>query len=122
MFSSMRGKDDGKWEAMNREVISRLDAGQTGQALTLARELFDYSRKAYGRKHKRTANALNNLGFILMMEGKLDEAESSLLAGLELGEKVYGKSSREVGFVNANLSMLYMRKSGEIKNAREAKG
>lgn len=112
-------KDDARWESMNREVIALMQCGKTSRALALARELFEYSRKAYGRKHKKTANAINNLGFILTMEGELEEAESFLLAGLDICEKVYGKSSREAAFVNANLSRLYMRKSEDITPAPE---
>ena len=107
-------KDDGKWEGMNREVIALMEEKKTGAALALARELYEYSRKAYGRKHKKTANAINNLGFILTMEGEFQEAESCLLAGLEISEKVYGKASREVALLNANLSRLYSRKSEDI--------
>ncbi len=108
------GRDEAKWEGMNREVIALMHGGKTGEALALARELYGYSRKAYGRKHERTANAINNLGFILTQEGKFDEAESCLLAGLEISEKLFGKSSREVALVNANLSRLYSRKSEDI--------
>ncbi len=111
MFLPSRRKDDARWESLNMEVIALLQGGQTTRALALARELLEYSLKAYGRKHKKTANAINNLGFILTMEGELEEAESFLLAGLDICEKVYGKSSREAALLNANLSRLYMRKS-----------
>ncbi|MDA8169887.1 MAG: tetratricopeptide repeat protein [Nitrospiraceae bacterium] len=113
MFSLSK-KDDEKWAAMNGQVAALVKEKKAADALSIARELFEWSRKAYGRKHRKTVNAANNLGFVLTINGKLDEAESCLLSALEMTEAVCGKLSMEAALLNANLSRLYKSKAEEL--------
>ncbi len=102
--------DDQEWEALNREVVQLTRDNSMDQALAAAEKLFGLSRKAFGRRHKHTVTALNNLGIIHTLRREFDEAESCLLAALQMSEKVSGEISQEVAVVNMNLAKLYMAK------------
>jgi len=106
--------DDALWEESNKKVMSLARAKQIDEALAVARELYEYSRKGYGKHHQKTVKAINNLGYILTQKRDFDGAESYLLMALQICEKIYGKFSKEVGFVNVNLAKLYKAKAEEI--------
>ena len=102
--------NDQEWEALNREVVQLTRDNSMDQALASAEKLFGLSRKAFGRRHNHTVTALNNLGIIHTLRREFDEAESYLLAALQMSEKASGPHSQEVAVVNMNLAKLYMAK------------
>jgi tetratricopeptide (TPR) repeat protein len=106
--------DDALWEETNKKVLGLARAKQFDEALAVAQELYEYSRKGYGKKHQKTVKAINNLGYILTQKRDFDGAESYLLMALQICEKIYGKFSKEVAFVNVNLARLYKAKAEEI--------
>lgn len=108
--------DSEKWDGMNKRVLMLAKEKNLDEALTAAHELYKIAVKHYGKKHKNTATALNNLGFINMLKKDFDEAESYLLMALQVSEKVHGRFSKEVAVVNMNLAKLYMTKAKEINN------
>lgn len=108
--------DSEKWNEMNKMVLMLAKEKKLDEALTAAHELYKSALKDFGKKHKNTATALNNLGFINMFKKNFDEAESYLLMALQVSEKVHGRFSREVAVVNMNLGKLYMTKAKEINN------
>jgi tetratricopeptide (TPR) repeat protein len=111
-----RKPDEGKWEEINKEVLRLTKEKKLDEAIPLAAELFSYSKKFYGKRHEKTVVALNNLGYIYTIKKEFDEAESYLLLALQTSERVYGKYSREVAFVNMNLAKLYVAKATEIED------
>ena len=106
--------DDNKWQEMNKEVLRLTAEKDLDKALCSAGELFEYTKKSYGSKHKNTVIALNNLGIINMVREDFDEAESYLLSALQVSEKVSGRSSKEVSMINMNLAKLYAAKANKI--------
>ena len=108
--------DPEKWDEMNKMVLNLTKEKKLEEALSAAKELYKEALKNYGKKHKNTVTALNNLGFINMLKKDFDEAESYLLMALQVSEKVYGRFSKEVAVVNMNLGKLYMLKAKEIKD------
>jgi hypothetical protein len=106
--------DDNKWREMNQEVLRLTTERKMDEALRSAGELFEYTKRSYGKKHKNTVIALNNLGIINMAREDFDEAESYLLSALEVSEKVSGRLSKEVSMINMNLAKLYAAKSNKI--------
>jgi uncharacterized protein HemY len=108
-------RDEKKWDEMNKMVITLISEKKIDEAHGVAVELFNYSRKYYGKSHGNTATALNNLGFLGIMKKDFDKAESYLLMALQVSEKAYGKDSREVAVVDMNLAKLYVAKAREIQ-------
>lgn len=108
--------DPEKWDEMSKMVLNLTKEKRLDEALAAANELYKMALKNYGKKHKNTVTALNNLGFINMLKKDFDEAESYLLMALQVSEKVYGRFSKEAAVVNVNLSKLYMAKAKEISN------
>jgi len=106
--------DDALWEETNKKVIALARADKADEALAVAKELYEYSRKAYGKHHEKTVKAINNLGYVMTQKRDFDGAESYLLMALQISEKTYGKFSKEVAFVNMNLAKMYKAKADEI--------
>lgn len=106
--------DDALWEESNRKVIALARENNADEALAVAKELYEYSVKAYGKKHEKTIKAINNLGYILTKKKDFEVAESYLLMALQISEKTCGKFSKEVAFVNMNLAKLYKARADEI--------
>jgi hypothetical protein len=119
-FGGKKEIDHSKWDEMNRMVVKLISEKKIKDAEAVAQELFNYSKDCYGKRHGNTATALNNLGFIGIMQKEFDKAESYLLMALQVTEKAYGKDSREAAVVNVNLAKLYMAKAREISAVEHA--
>lgn len=109
--------DEQEWEELNREVVTLTNDNKMDEALATGLELFRTSKKCFGKKHRHTVTALNNLGTIHTMRKEFSEAESYLLAALQMSEKVSGEMSIEVAVVNMNLANLYSVKAKTISEA-----
>jgi tetratricopeptide (TPR) repeat protein len=110
-----KDSDEGEWETMNLEVIGQTRNRRYGEALHLALELADYTRRNFGRRSPQMVTALNNVGLIYVFLEKYEEAESHLLAALQLCEEVHGKHNEEAAAVNRNLALLYQAKTRKIE-------
>ena len=119
MWSKKTKKDDEKWEDINREVARLTKEKKVNEALNFAQELFDYTKKYYGKKHKKTIVALNNLGIINILRKDFDEAEAYLLLALQLSEKMSGKHTEQTSMINMNLSKLYSARAIVINDINE---
>ena len=117
MWFLRKQPDDGRWEEMNSEVVALTREQNLDKALSAGKDLFAYSKKAYGKKHGNTVTSLNNLGIIHTLRKEFDEAEAYLLAALQLSEKVNGRISKEVLIVNMNLARLYTAKATWINDS-----
>jgi len=92
------------------------------EALDLARDVFDYTRKCYGKKDRKTIVALNNIGTVNLLKKNFDEAEAHLLLALQLSEKVSGKEGRQASMINMNLAELYSARAKSIRENIEVFG
>lgn len=81
-----------------------------------------YLRQAFAiwegdpRFEGNVASCASNLGQVLFLEGRLQEAEGLYKKSLAIGEKTYGPNSPELSPVLNNMGMLYERK-GDLKQA-----
>jgi tetratricopeptide (TPR) repeat protein len=114
--------DNQKWIAMNREVARLMQEEKLDEALDLARDVFDYTRKCYGKKDRKTIVALNNIGTVNLLKKNFDEAEAHLLLALQLSEKVSGKEGRQASMINMNLAELYSARAKSIRENIEVFG
>lgn len=96
--------DDEKWGVMNKEVARLTQEKKLDEALSFAQEVFEYTKKCYGKKDGRTIIVLNNLGIINLLKEDFDTAEAHLLLALQLTEKTSGKCSRQASMINTNLA------------------
>jgi hypothetical protein len=110
MWSKSKIGDDeknGKWQELNGDVEKLIKEKKFDDALSFALELYDYAKKHYGKKHKKTLIAMNNLGIVNILRKDFDNAEAYLLLALETSEKISGKYCKEASMISLNLSRLY---------------
>lgn len=121
MLFSRKKISDEQWNELNEEVMRLTREGKLDQAAARGKELFAAAQKGYGKKHPNTATALNNLGIVHTLRCEFDEAESYLLAALQVSEQASGAISSEVAVVNINLARLYSMKAKNIEEKLAAR-
>jgi CHAT domain-containing protein/tetratricopeptide (TPR) repeat protein len=106
------------------------DQGRVAEAESLCRSALATFTKRQGQ-HEETANALNNLGMLLVEERRFDEAEPLLLQALEMRSKLLAPTHPSVAQSHNNLggleesrqrpaqAIIYFRKAYEIRRARD---
>jgi ABC-type transporter Mla subunit MlaD len=114
MWFRKKSYDDGKWNDLNREVMTLTREERMDDALARGKRLLTFTRREFGKNHVNLVTALNNLGIIHTLLRELDEAESYLLSALQAAERISGKISSEVAVVNMNLARLYTMKATMI--------
>ncbi len=120
MWFRSKTLDEQSWNELNNEVVRITNDKKLDNALAAGKHLFQVSKESFGKQHKHTVTALNNLGIIHTLRKEFSEAESYLLAALQISEKVSGEISREVALVNMNLANLYSYKAKTIIDAVDA--
>jgi tetratricopeptide (TPR) repeat protein len=106
--------DDEKWGEMNKEAARLTQEKKLDEALSFAEKAFNYTKKHYGKKDKKTVIALNNLGIINLLKKDFDEAEAYLLLALKLSEKISGKYGEHAAMINMNLAELHSARAKAI--------
>ncbi|TFF99234.1 MAG: tetratricopeptide repeat protein, partial [Promethearchaeota archaeon] len=96
----------------NREAAFYSAKGNRFLAYKLLKKNLKRAKKLEGKE--RLARALNNLGLISFYIGKLDEAEKSLLEGIQIYDEMNEQAS--VGYTLNNISMVYLFR-GELDTA-----
>ena len=115
LFGRKKG-DPELWEQKNQEVL-RLSAVNVKEAFGAGVSLLEFSRKGFGKRDYRTVTALNNLGIICTLLERFDDAESYLLAALQISEQTSGAFTKETLVLNMNLARLYTAKATKINEA-----
>jgi len=100
---------------MNRAVAGLTREQKLDEALSLAQEVFKYSKKWYGKRDKKTVVALNNIGILNLLKKDFDRAEAYLLLALRLSEKTSGKYGRHASMINVNLAELHSARAKMIQ-------
>lgn len=114
--------DDEKWIEMNREVTRLTQEKKFDEALVLGQEIYDYTKKYYGKRDKRTVIVLNNLGIINLLKKDFDQAEAYLLLALQVTEKVSGKYGQHASMINTNLAELHSARAKMIHETNKIFG
>ena len=92
---------------------SQMDAGSLEAATSLYRDTLAACRQKLGDDHEDTLTALNNLGTLLLAQGKADEAAPLMLEALELSRALLGAQHAHTLVSMGNLGTL-RRSMGDL--------
>ena len=81
------------------------DAGRLAAAVSLQRPVIDVFTEVCGADHPDTAQAFDKLGYVLRLQGKVEEAVEAHLRAVRLLERVLGPDDSRVGMALTNLGL-----------------
>jgi tetratricopeptide (TPR) repeat protein len=88
--------------------LSRAERGRYAEAEADLRISLATFRQLVGPTHWHTPNTLRNLGIILIADGKADVGLALLDTALSLTRAINGDTSTSVGYINGQLSHIYL--------------
>ncbi len=103
---------------LTAEVVRLYGLQQYDEALALARRAVEIRERVLGGEHMLVANALNNLGAVLMQKDKDGEAARTLERALAIIEKNGAAGTELAADINNGLGLLGL----ESKNYKDAAG
>lgn len=99
---------------LNRQVKQLQNRGQYQQALELAKEVRELTRRSFGEDHPSFATSLNNLGAIYQLLGQYTKAEQCFRQVVEI-DRADLDPSFGLGMSLNNLASLYQAKGRYIE-------
>ena len=96
-----------KAEALDKKVLSLLQAGKYAQAVTMAREVLQIHTTELGAAHVDTADSMSVLAELYRRMGKYKEAEPLYRSALAIKEKILGPEHPSTAISVNNLGLLY---------------
>jgi TonB family protein len=93
--ASAQSQDDALKEAsqLSQQVVRLYNAGKYVEALPAAKRAVEIREKTLGKEDPLVADALSNLGAVMMALRKYPDAESAFQRALSIYEKAYGVAS-----------------------------
>ena len=101
--------------ALNQRVNQLIEQGKFQEAIPIAERAVEVAKHTLGPDHPKTADALNDLGFIFQKIGNYAKAEPLYQEGLRILQKVLGPEHRETATILNNLASLYQDMSEYAK-------
>ena len=79
-----------RWNDLTQRATQLVAQGRIADALPVSEEALSVAENTFGRKHVNYGMSQNGLGYVLMLMGKLDDAETQLLAAKQTIESAVG--------------------------------
>ena len=95
-----------RMEELTRRLEEAQEAGDLGEAESLARQVLEASRELHGDEHQEVAGAVRSLGMILWQTGKRAESAEMSVEEVRILRAVYGAESEEHVSALNTLSVL----------------
>ena len=95
------------WEELNAQVVTLYQQGRYVEAIEVAEEALEVTKKTFGPDHPQVATSLNNLALLYDAQGRYAEAEPLYKRALAIRKKVLGPEHPQVATSLNNLAELY---------------
>ncbi len=99
--------EDDDPNALNQQVNQLIEQGKYQEAIPIAERAVEVAKHTLGPDHPKTADALNNLGFIFQKIGNYAKAEPIYREALRIRQKVLGPEDPHTALSLNNLAVLY---------------
>lgn len=104
--SSVAAQQD-RWNDLTQRAGQLVAQGRLVEALPVAQEALSVAEKTFGTTHLNYGLSQNGLGYILMLMGNLDAAETQLLAAKNTIQSAVGPDNSNMLISLGNLAQLY---------------
>src|SRR5208282_1491763 len=107
-------KDD-EPNSLNQRVNQLIEQGKYQEAIPIAERAVEVAKHTLGPDHPKTADALNDLGFIFQKIGNYAKAEPLYQEALRIRQKVLGSEHSDTAESLNNLASLYWAMGEYVK-------
>ncbi|HEV3065018.1 MAG TPA: CHAT domain-containing tetratricopeptide repeat protein [Chthoniobacterales bacterium] len=101
--------------ALNQRVNQLIEQGKYQEAIPIAERAVEVAKHTLGPDHPKTADALNDLGFIFQKIGNYAKAEPLYQEALQIRQKVLGPEHPDTANSLNNLASLYWAMGEYVK-------
>ena len=101
--------------ALNQRVNQLIEQGKYQEAIPIAERAVEVAKHTLGPDHPKTADALNDLGFIFQKIGNYAKAEPLYQEALRIRQKVLGPEHSDTANSLNNLASLYWAMGEYVK-------
>ena len=101
--------------ALNQRVNQLIEQGKYQEAIPIAERAVELAKHTLGPDHPKTADALNDLGFIFQEIGNYAKAEPIYQEALRIRQKVLGPEHSDTAASLNNLASLYWAMGEYVK-------
>ena len=101
--------------ALNQRVNQLIEQGKFQEAIPIAERAVEVAKHTLGPDHPKTADALNDLGFIFQKIGNYAKAEPLYQEALRIRQKVLGPEHSDTAASLNNLASLYWAMGEYVK-------
>ena len=101
--------------ALNQRVNQLIEQGKYQEAIPIAERAVEVAKHTLGPDHPKTADALNDLGFIFQKIGNYAKAEPLYQEALRIRQKVLGPEHSDTAASLNNLASLYWAMGEYVK-------
>jgi tetratricopeptide (TPR) repeat protein len=108
--------DLAKLSSLNKKLVELYQAGKFNEAIPIAQEALELSKKALGPDHPQTAGALDTLARLYYFTGDYARAEPLYQRTLQIAEKALGPDHPDTATALSDLALLY-RSTGNYTKA-----
>ena len=107
--------EDDDPSALNQRVNQLIEQGKYQEAIPIAERAVEVAKHTLGPDHPKTADALNDLGFIFQKIGNYAKAEPLYQEALRIRQKVLGPEHSDTAESLNNLASLYWAMGEYVK-------
>jgi tetratricopeptide (TPR) repeat protein len=107
--------EDDDPSALNQRVNQLIEQGKYQEAIPIAERAVEVAKHTLGPDHPKTADALNDLGFIFQKIGNYAKAEPLYQEALQIRQKVLGPEHPDTANSLNNLASLYWAMGEYVK-------
>ncbi len=107
--------EDDDPSALNQRVNQLIEQGKYQEAIPIAERAVELAKHTLGPDHPKTADALNDLGFIFQEIGNYAKAEQLYQEALRIRQKVLGPEHSDTAASLNNLASLYWAMGEYVK-------
>ncbi len=107
MFLSLGYSQENDLNRLNAQIVKSYQEGRYQEGIVLAEKSYKLSIHHWGKNHRNTLAAMNNLAELYRVQGEYSKAETLSVETLQLKKQILGENHPDTLATMSNLALLY---------------